>query len=459
LTYALDNDPLACVDAEQAYRPAEQFGAAATELIHRLYSVSYEEMPANVRARLELALLDLAGVSLGGMRTPELAALVAAARPEPGHHPLLGTGRTVGPVDSAWFPAVAAACLELDEGNKHAVGHPAAHVFFTALAAARASDERITGQRLLAAVAGGYELAARIGRCLRRDSRWHTHGHWGVLGAAFAAARVLGLDADQSARAVGAAGSLMRVAPWQAVLEGDFTRNLWMADAVPAGLRAAELAAGGLAPPLASAYAGLSLIGEVDIPAITREPTRWLCGEGYLKLHSACSYTHPAVDLVLALRDELPSATSVHVRTGSLSAPLLHRNADSRLSAMFSLPFVVATAWRHGEVTPQVMDPEGGAFARSSTLVDRVDVEVDENLDRWLPDRRVTEVTMSDGTHSIALAAPNPIGDADHFPLDAADVRAKLVRLVGAPDAGRIERTMGSLPSSTDVAGHLAELP
>ena len=102
------------MDAGKTYRPAEQFGSAVTDLIHRLHSVSYDELPANVRARFELALMDLVGVSMCGMRTPELAALVEAARPDPGDHPLLGTGRTARSVDSAWFPAVAAACLELD---------------------------------------------------------------------------------------------------------------------------------------------------------------------------------------------------------------------------------------------------------------------------------------------------------------------------------------------------------
>ena len=400
-----------------SYRSAEQFGEVITELTDRLHRLSWDDLPASVRERLELALLDLVGVSLAGMRTPELQSLAAAASP--------GAG------DREWLQAVAAACLELDEGNKYAVGHPAAHVFFTALAAARAREEPVSGGELLAAVAGGYELAARIGRSLRRDPAWHTHGHWGVLGAAFTAARLRGLDADSCARAVGAAGSLMRVAPWQAVLDGDFTRNLWMADAVPAGLHAADLAAAGLAPPPSNAYAGLSLVGEIEASGLVAEPDRWLCGEGYLKLHSACSYTHPAADLVLALRDQLPDATAVHVRTGSLSRPLLQRRTDSRLAAMFSLPFVVATAWTHGEVTPEVMDPDGDAFARSAEHLDRVEVEVDESLDRWLPDRRVTEVALGDGSSTVALSAPNPIGDAAHFPLTAADVHAKLARLLG----------------------------
>ncbi len=421
-----------------SYRPAEQFGVAVSELGARLHRLTWDDLPASARERLELALLDLVGVAEAGTRTPELRALRAATQPEP--------------TDDAWLRAVAAACLELDEGNKYAVGHPAAHVFFTALAAARAHDGPITGQELLAAVAGGYELAARVGRSLRRDPRWHTHGHWGVLGAAWTAARVRGLDADQCARAVGAAGSLMRVAPWQAVLDGDFTRNLWMADAVLAGLRAADLAAAGLAPPPSSAYAGLSLIGEVDASSITAHPDRWLCGEGYLKLHSACSYTHPAVDLVLALRGQLPDASGVHVRTGSLSTPLLQRRTDSRLAAMFSLPFVVATAWAHGEVTPAVMDPASEAFAESTRLLDAVVVEIDEGLDRWLPDRRVTEVSLSDGATTLSLAAPNPVGDAAHFPLTADDVRAKLTRLLGEGDAAQVERMMRSLSSSPDAA-------
>ena len=118
---------------------------------------------------------------------------------------------------------------------------------------------------------------------------------------------------------------------------------------------------------------------------------------------------------------------------------------------MFSLPFVVATAWTHGEVTPQTMDPAGDAFARSALRLDSVDVEIDESLDRWLPDRRVNEVSLSDGTTTISLAAPNPIGDASHFPLALDDVRAKLVRLLGSADAARVEQAMGELVSSRDV--------
>jgi 2-methylcitrate dehydratase PrpD len=444
---------------QESYRSAEQFGDALRALSDRLLATAYDDLPPRVRERLELALVDLVGVSISGMRTPELGAFVATADPPAGPHRLLGTTRLAGPVDSAWFPAVAASWLELDEGNKHAVGHPATHVFFTALAASRSLSSPVCGARFLMAVAGGYELAARVGGSLRRDPRWHTHGHWGVLGSAWTAAYLLGCDPSACASAVGAAGSLMRVAPWQSVLEGDVTRNLWMADAVPAGLRAAQLAAAGLAPPPSSAAHGLALVGECSPSALGARAERWLCGEGYLKLHSACSYTHPAIDLVVALRGELPDATRVTVRTNSLAGPLADRRAvDNRLAAMFSLPFVVATAWAHGEVTPAVMDPDSSAFARSRALLDRVEVVVDETLDTWLPDRRVTEVTLTDGARTVALASPNPVGDSDHFPLGRAQVRGKLERLLGADEVDAVWATMAALPSTPDVVGTFAGL-
>lgn len=444
----------------QAYRSAERFGADLTTLSDRLHDTSYADLPVRTRERLELALVDLVGVALRGMRTSELRALVEAADPQPGPHPLLGSPRRVGPVDSAWFPAVAAAWLELDEGNKYAVGHPAAHVLFAAVAAARCAPAPVAGARLLSAVAGGYELAARVGRALRRHPGWHTHGHWGVLGAAWAAACVRGLGPARCAAAVGAAGSLMRVAPWEAVLEGDLTRNTWMADAVPAGLRAAQLAAAGLAPPPASAWHGLSLVGEVAPGALLEEPARWLCGEGYLKRHSACSYTHPAVDLVLALRRELPAATRAVVRTGSIAKPLTtRRDVRNRLAAMFSLPFVVATAWEHGAVTPALMEPGTPDFARSLARVGDVEVVVDASLDRWLPDRRVTEVELAAGSQVVALACPNPVGDADHFPLAPTEVGAKLDGLLGEEEASAVRTTMAELPGTDDVVDLLARLP
>jgi hypothetical protein len=87
-------------------------------------------------------------------------------------------------------------------------------------------------------------------------------------------------------------------------------------------------------------------------------------------------------------------------------------------------------------------------------------VEVSDGLDACLPDRRCTELTIefADGTW-LGLGQPNPVGDADYFPLTADDVRSKLVSLVGASATRRVEDAVRDLPDAASVSAlfmHLA---
>jgi 2-methylcitrate dehydratase PrpD len=443
---------------------------AVDALAARLGTGRYGDLPDPVRERLPVLLTDLLGVTVVGMRTPELLRLLSSWPPPPGPIPLPGTQVTTTAGAAAQLAAVAACSQELDEGNKYAAGHPAAHVVFAAMAAAQEAQEPVSGARFLAAVAGGYEVAARFGRAVRRDPAWHTHGHWGVTGAACAAAVVLGAPPDQVAAAIDAATGLMTVAPWATVLAGDFTRNLWMGQANLGGLAAAHLARAGLVTNRGAAAASLALVGAVDVSSLTADlEERWLVTEGYLKRHSACSYTHAAIDLVQSLRPSggwaADDVVAVHVGIHSLARPLLQRDPHNRLAAMFSLPFVVGAAMVSGSVDPAAMEPGTPAFEQAQQYSRRVDVEILDELDAWLPDRRVTQlrVEMRDGT-SVALAQPNPIGDTAHFPLTGADVVEKIDRLL-AVDVERRQSTadllaaLRALHHSTDVAPTLAALP
>jgi 2-methylcitrate dehydratase PrpD len=113
-----------------------------------------------------------------------------------------------------------------------------------------------------------------------------------------------------------------------------------------------------------------------------------------------------------------------------------------------------------GHVDPESMTPGTPAFSAAEAFSERVDVEVDDRLDRYLPDRRCTEVevTLHDGS-TVALAQSNPIGDGDHFPLGVEEVTAKLARLLGHQDADRIVSAMRRLPSCDSVVDLLDTLP
>ena len=99
-------------------------------------ALDHETVPPAVRAGLAPMLADLIGVVVAGMRTPEMRALLESGTRRSVTPPSSGTARHSTHEESAYLAAVAACVLELDEGNKHAGGHPAAHVVFAALAAA-----------------------------------------------------------------------------------------------------------------------------------------------------------------------------------------------------------------------------------------------------------------------------------------------------------------------------------
>ncbi len=421
--------------------------------------------PATQR-RVRFVLTDLVGVTVAGMRTPEMRRLLEVWSRPAGSAPLIGTTETCDPETSAFLAAVAACMLELDEGNKHAAGHPAAHVVFTAVAAAQLSPEAISGPQLMTAIAVGYEVAARFGRATTTATGWHPHGHWGATGAAAAAALLLGAGPAQVAAAIDSSTGLMQVTPWGTVLSGDFTRNLWIAGAGGAGLRAARLAIAGLAENVGNAHHSLGgLVGHLDLDALgaglRAEPL--LITQGYLKQHASCSYTHSAVDLVASLRAAHPwhedDVTTVRVRTHSLARPLLARHPRTRLAAMFSLPFVVANAVVNGRVDPSTMQPGTPEFLAADAFSERVEIEIDADLDAHLPERRITEVVLGlhDGS-TLGLAQPNPVGDADHFPLDDVALREKMQALIGAKAAADVEDAVSAIAASDDVVRALALL-
>jgi len=440
--------------------------AAVDRLGRFTAELSWETLPGQVRERALLMLADTLGVAVAGARTPELRRLLDAWAPPAGDATVLGTGRRAGADDAAWLNGTAACALELDEGNKHAQGHPAAHVLFAAVATAQTLDSVRSGGEVLAALVAGYEVAARFGQAVRRRTDLHTHGHWGATGAGAAVAALRRLPPGRVAAAIDAAGGLVYVSPWAVVLDGSFVRNLWAAGANVSGLVAARLAAAGLAEVAGTPARTLGgPVGDLD-PAVLTEGLgdRFAVTEGYVKRHASCSYTHPAADAVLALRARhgfvAADVARVTVDTHRLAAPLAPLATRTRLAAMFSIPYVVAVALADGAVAPASFDEARRGDPATLDLAARVSVRHDPALDRRLPAERVSRVTvdLGDGV-SHTVEQPNPVGDADHEPFGPLEVRDKLSRLIGADDARRVLDVVAALPEAPDGAALLGELP
>jgi 2-methylcitrate dehydratase PrpD len=209
-----------------------------------------------------------------------------------------------------------------------------------------------------------------------------------------------------------------------------------------------------------------SVLGAVDAAALTEElGSRFDVTRGYFKRHASCSYTHAAADAVLELRRRhadlrAEDIVEIDVATHRLAAPLDGTAYPTRLAAMFSLPYVVATAITEGACTPVSFDAAHRADVGIRRLAAATRVHCEEDLDVRLPAERPARVTLRlrDG-RSLVAEAPNPIGDADHQPFGRAEISDKLTRLLGQDDATTLARIVESLPHADDVSAVLKGLP
>jgi len=160
--------------------------AAVRRLGEWVAGLRWEDVPAHVRERLLLAVYDTLGVIAVGARLPENVALVRAWDPPPGPSAVIGAGRHTVPELAAWHTA--ACSLELDEGNKYARGHPAAHGFPAVVAMAQARPP-VDGPTVCAALLSAYEVASRFGRATTLRPGGHPHGCWGTRDGGIRTAR------------------------------------------------------------------------------------------------------------------------------------------------------------------------------------------------------------------------------------------------------------------------------
>jgi 2-methylcitrate dehydratase PrpD len=392
--------------------------------------VAQRERPlaSSTKHQTKLALIDLLGVTIGGLDIPSAAAVrsLAAAQGGSPQATLIGIGTRTSGLQAALANGTAGHALDMDDGHRLAAGHPGVTVIPAALAAAELSDA--TGEELLTAIAVGYEIFVRIASAMNPshlDRGFHTTGTIGPLGAAAAAGLLLGLDASSLSHALGASAS-SAAGLFQVLHEGAMFKPVHAGRAAEAGLFAALWASeGGEAPRMAldgqdgflKAYADA-----VDPAPITRnldEPTAIL--GMYVKLHSACRHVHAAVDAGLELfqRRRLPTnqVESIDVATYAVADRMTGHKGEVKdiPTARFSLQFCLALAALRGAAGPvEFVD----ATLRDHALHEfagRISVREDKLLSQLYPRERGARlaVRMKDG-HEESLTVMFPRGEPEN---------------------------------------------
>lgn len=374
-----------------------------------ILELAWADAPAEVRTKVGLLLRDFAAVSVAGRatQTARLAAEYAATEHPGNASTCLFDRRRAGAAGAAFANGVLANALDFDDGHRLVKGHPGANVIPAALAAGELAGN--AEETMLAGIAVGYEVALCAGIALHASAgQYHASGAWGCVGAAAAAARVLALDAGQTAHALGLAEYHAPIAPiMRSVADPAMTKDAcgWGAFV---GVSSALLAARGftaLAPTLLDDAA--ATLGE-----------RWHVLDVYVKKFPCCRWSHPAIEAALRLRAEVglepERLTRIRVRTFTATAALARDLPATTEEAQYSVVWPVAVALAHGRFDVEhVLEP---AFADRAArrLARLVEVEVDRAFDAEFPGRRRSALTVEDAAGRSHDSGPvEAPGEAD----------------------------------------------
>lgn len=408
-------------------------------LAEHVSAVTVAGLPGAVRARGREALLDTLGAILAGTRSETTQDVLATLRAIDGGRQaaVIGTNERLSAAGASLAVGTAAHAWEVDDFG--GCGHSGAVVVPAILAAGQLTQA--TGARLLEALVAGYETAARItaaagGYRAQTDRGWHTTGTCGSFGAAAGVARLLGLDAERTADALGIAGSFTG-GIWAFIHDGAMTKRLHAGKAAANGLVAAYLAQHGVTGPRQVLEAEWGGFFTTYMDGVC-DPEALLDGlgrndrifESGIKPYAACRANHFPIEAVLSMMTEHRLSDGdverVTIQLPEESARQLGRtDIRNTLDAQMSMPFGVAVALVRGDADLEHFLPEQLDDPMVHQAMRRIDLVVDEAMSS--DQRPQVELRTLDGRCHV-LQLHDALGSRTR-PLTAQQVRDKFVRL------------------------------
>jgi 2-methylcitrate dehydratase PrpD len=438
-------------------------------------NLDYESIPAQVTERAKQLLLDITGITVRARHDVDSTEPMRNALERLQLH---GTSAVIG--DSEGLSPMAAALLNgamahsLDFDDTHAAGslHSSAPIVPAALAAAQMADAN--GKQLIAAIVAGYEVQIRLSLALvpkdHYDRGFHPTATCGTFGAAAAAGRALGLDADAIASAFGICGS-QAAGSMQFLADGAWNKRFHVGSAAANGVMAATLAAEGYQG-AANSIEGKS--GFLNAYAPNPQPHLAIAGLGEhwetlslaVKPYPSCRYSHAALDAILALRAEhgidANDVTAVQIGLPEMGWKIIgegdKHHPRSIVDGQFSMPFCAAVALREGRMAwddyaPHLLDQDTLALCRKIETV--VDAQAEAEYPRQMAG--VVRISTTDANYEYFVQIPK--GEPENFLTDA-ELRAKFDTLVGpylpAAQAAALADGMTHLEQANNVSSLLA---
>ncbi|MGP1613768.1 MAG: MmgE/PrpD family protein, partial [Pollutimonas bauzanensis] len=331
----------------------------AEKLADHFKALAYDTLSDASRTAIKRLLLDYLGVAVSGSQTEsgKVAGMFAASTGGRAESTLIGGTERVPAMLAAFANAISSHSVELDDIDVLALFHFSPPVYSAALSTAE--QKSASGKELLVSLAAGCEMMERLSKAANpslRDRGYHTTPTCGTFGATIAAAKMLGLSAEQIVSALGLAGAqscgLMEMygpSMQKRFNPGPASRN---------GVTAASIAQLGFTG-AATIFEGergfLAAFTDQSFPEqLTRDLAQPYRLDIEFKPYSCARPIHNAIDCALEIRGKHSPDLDQIEHIGMARHPdwaHYHQNADPATyhEAQVSLPYSVAVALADGQ--------------------------------------------------------------------------------------------------------------
>ncbi len=354
-----------------------------------IYGLNYDDLPETVREDAKLRILDILGTTLAASTLESSRVMrngALAIAPGDACH-ILGFGDPAEAAGAALVNGTMAHALDYDDTHLGSVVHISAPVVTTALTLGEMLQA--SGTALLTAVVAGAEIGCRIGSVapkLFHQQGYHATAVVGTFAATGTAAKMLNLDAQQTANALGIAGS-QSSGILQCFNDGTWTKQFHVGWSAHAAVIAAKLAQAGFTGPN-EVLEGIQGFYKIYAASGKQYPerlldalgSRWEYPTASFKPYPCGHVAHGFLDCILQLYDEEGlRANQVEAITCPIAdwmIPIMCEPRDIKLQpktdyhAKFSFPFTIAAALTFGRLGVEafsddnIHDPELLALAK-----------------------------------------------------------------------------------------------
>ena len=403
------------------------------DFLKKIDDVWKKDIPEEVMLRAKRSLLDYLAVTCAGaeFQKDKLQRYFEFAQPEEGKFKAIGTKKNLVLKEAVFLNGLNGHALDFDDGTNSGIIHLGSPIFSLLLPLCQRYDIGI--EEMLKAAIVGYEASYTMAVSIQPGHKamgYHATGTCGTLGATIAASYMLGFSEEERfeafAAACVAASGMLKVLD-----DGSELKPYNVAKTSLLALTALQLAKSGFKghrDPLGGRGFLKMMTGKEDIelkPVLLNGT--YAIMKSYTKPYASCRYTHPAVEAMIHMRDQVRAEDieEVDIKTYDLAVSGHdHTDIPGSYSAKMSIPYASAAGMIFGKAGLQEFSEETVRRSDVLNLTKKFKVTADDELSSVFPGIQAAIVTIKTKDNTYTERVDFPKGEPEN-PMSEEEFRSR----------------------------------